>query len=185
MVHETIRPIENSTMKLYVSLAAVWLLTKMVYSDMSSSEPVCPATCFCDSASFLISCTGAEDGNNSADVIPQALMVPNKDVARVQRLDYRDLMIPKLMSDHVRYFLQLTELSVVQCHVTHLEDAVFVNNSLVERVDLSQNLLSTLNKVWHVYSYTFLQIKLPREENAKSPSFFRIRKRHELVIPSP
>ena len=105
----------------------------------------CPTTCFCDFKLSLISCSGQE----SNKTIPAALLHPDTtdDIHLVQRLDYRDLSVPLLGSGQVRYFVLLTEFSMVRCGVADIENATFVNNRQMERIDLSQNLLAKLNQV--------------------------------------
>ena len=105
----------------------------------------CPTTCFCDFKLSLISCSGQE----SNKTIPAALLHPDTtdDIHLVQRLDYRDLSVPLLGSGQVRYFVLLTEFSMVRCGVADIENATFVNNRQMECIDLSQNLLAKLNQV--------------------------------------
>lgn len=105
----------------------------------------CPNTCFCDFKISLISCSGQE-GNKT---LPVTLLRPDSvdDIHLVQRLDYRDLPVRHLESDHVRHFVLLTEFSMVRCGVADIENATFVNNRQMERIDLSQNLLAKLNQV--------------------------------------
>jgi len=106
----------------------------------------CPTTCFCDFKLSLISCSSSQEGNKSS--IPAALLHPNTgdDIHLVRRLDYRDLAVPRLVSGHVQHFVLLTELGMVRCGVADIENATFVNNRQMERIDLSQNLLTKLTQ---------------------------------------
>ena len=131
--------------------------------SLSEGKVLCPDTCFCDFDSSLMSCGGnSGDNGNSSDIPAVLLDAAAVDDVRniIQRLDYRDLNVPRLEKHHLRYFAALSEFSLVRCHVVDIENAAFVNTRRIERIDLSQNLLTALNQVLILSMY-------PKNQNSE------------------
>ena len=113
----------------------------------TDSPPVgqCPGFCFCDADWALVSCTCDVD-----------TLVPDSSILAplVQRLDYRNLIVPRLQHLHVQHLSRLRELSLVRCHLNQISDGTFRDSAHIERLDLSQNQITTLGQViscrWHV-----------------------------------
>lgn len=127
----------------------------------------CPPTCFCDLDSSLVSCAGVEEdtidvtwldrdnqsvATNSSGSNATLLRVP-ADVWSlvaangVQRLDIRDLMVEQLNKRLLNGTERLNELSLVRCSLVDIGRDTFSDHDNLERLDLSQNQLTTLSKV--------------------------------------
>ena len=99
----------------------------------------CPTNCVCNYDSLSVSCSA--DG--------QSLIANSSELnsSIVERLDYRQFLVCRLEKEHISSLNHLRELSIVRCSVTDIANAAFVNNAYLERIDLSQNLLTALNQV--------------------------------------
>ena len=132
-----------------------------------SNHRNCPSTCFCDLDSSLVSCAGVEEdtidviwanrtfggsSNNKATSVPVPLDIWSVVAAGgIQRLDVRDLILERIDKTLVNGTGRLNELSLVRCGLLRIGDATFVNHSNLERLDLSQNQLTTLTRVFSFF----------------------------------
>ena len=110
--------------------------------DPTQLQKQCPGMCFCDEDTATVSCTEVPDVTATATAAELTTLV--------RRLEYRNVGgggLSRLQPMHVNRLINLKELSVVRCRMNRLDNGVFNYSSSIERIDFSQNLLTTLTQV--------------------------------------
>ena len=113
----------------------------------TTSRVECPDFCFCQPGWSAVSCTGVDTKTPAPDIVGVLGRT-------VQRLDFRNLLLPQLSGAQLRNVSRLRELSLVRCQLSRINDGAFRDSAALERLDLSQNLLTSLSQVLEILKNT-------------------------------